>query len=53
MLTTTGTLLIGGAAALLAALLGNSGALAHETPDVLILLGFTVALVLVRRPTRH
>ena len=53
MLTTTGTLVIGGAAALLAALLGNSGALAHESPDLLIFLGVTVALVLARRPSRH
>jgi hypothetical protein len=53
MLTTTGTLLIGGSAALLAALLEGSGALAHETPDLLIFLGATVALALARRPARH
>lgn len=53
MLTTTGTLLIGATAALLAGLLEGSGALAHETPDVLLFLGATVALALVRRPARH
>ncbi len=53
MLTTTGTLLIGGSAALLAALLENSGALAHQTPDLLLFLGTTLALALARRPGRH
>jgi hypothetical protein len=53
MLTTTGTLLFGGSAALLAALLKGSGALVHDAPDLLIFLGATVALALVRRPARH
>jgi hypothetical protein len=53
MLTTTGTLLIGGAAALLAALLESSGTLAHQTPDLLLFLFATLALGLARRPGRH
>jgi len=53
MLTTTGTLLIGGSAALLAALLESSGTLARQTPDLLLFLGATLALALARRPGRH
>jgi len=52
MLTTAGALLMGGVAALLRALVEHSGAAAQETPYVLLFLGGTVALALVRRPGR-
>jgi len=52
MLTTTGALLMGGAAAVLTALVEHSGAVAQQTPHVLLFLGATVALALVRRPGR-
>jgi hypothetical protein len=52
MLTTTGALLIGGAAALLAALIQASGSAALQAPDVLLFLGTTAALALARRPGR-
>ena len=48
MLTTTGGLLVGGTAALMIALIETSGAAAEQAPALLLLLGATVALGLVR-----
>jgi hypothetical protein len=48
MLTTTGGLLVGGTAALMIALIETSGAAAEHAPALLLFLGATVALGLVR-----
>jgi len=48
MLTTTGGLLVGGTAALMIALIETSGAAAEQAPALLLFLGATVALGLVR-----
>lgn len=51
MLTTTGMLLMGGGAALLAALFEGSAS-AAQTPDVLLVMGASVALAFARAPRR-